>query len=673
MTGSLAFVIEAASIAIGSLVALVVVVVLVVVKCYRKVEQGEALIRNGVGGTRVSFSGMVVWPIIHRAEFMDIAVKRIAIDRRGDTGLICKDNIRADIQVAFFVRVNPTQDDVRLVAQSLGCKRASDEQALYELFDAKFSEALKTVGKRFEFTELYTSRDTFKEDILQVIGRDLNGYVLEDAAIDYLEQTDKALLKPDNILDAEGIKKITLLTASQHELSNEREREKEKVIKQQNVQAREAILELERQLAETEAKQKREIASAEAREDAETKRIEATEKEKAEKARIAADEEIAIAEENKQRQIIVAQRNKERTDKVEAERVAKDQGLEEVDRKRLVRLAEIDKDKSVEQENRELQATIRDRVEVEKTVVAEEEKIKDTREFATADRSKRVQITKAEEQAEQALVKDIKQAEAEKRAAEELAQKQLIEAEANEKAATRNAEAKKTLAGADVKQHAVEGIAEAEVLEAKAAATEKMGQAEANVMRQKYQSEAEGITEKAEAMKKFNEAGKTHEEFKLKLQKDLEVELADINVRKDIAGEQAKLVSEGLKHAKIDIVGGENRFFERLVNSITVGKQVDRAVVNSDVLQQMKDAVMGDDPDETGKKIHAFVERFGLSSEAVKNLSVSALMLKLIDMAGGDDERQSLQRVFDNVQRLGLGDKKIHELGIKLPESKTDG
>ncbi|MEN6336265.1 MAG: SPFH domain-containing protein, partial [Phycisphaerales bacterium] len=207
------------------------------VKCYQKVCQGQALIRNGVGGTKVSFSGLFVIPILHRAEYMDISVKRIENDRRAGPGLICKDNLRADIVVAFFVRVNNTTQDVVKVAQSLGCERASDRQALVELFDAKFSEALKTVGKQFDFSDLYTNRMRFREQILEIIGTDLSGYILEDAAIDYLEQTDKSILKPDNILDAEGIKKITLLTAEQFEMANAREREKDKTITRQNVEA----------------------------------------------------------------------------------------------------------------------------------------------------------------------------------------------------------------------------------------------------------------------------------------------------------------------------------------------------------------------------------------------------------------------------------------------------
>ena len=44
----------------------------------------------------------------------------------------------------------------------------------------------------------------------------VNGYVLEDVAIDYLEQTPKSLLDQFNILDAQGIRKITELTAAQN-------------------------------------------------------------------------------------------------------------------------------------------------------------------------------------------------------------------------------------------------------------------------------------------------------------------------------------------------------------------------------------------------------------------------------------------------------------------------
>ena len=134
---------------------------------YRKVEQGKALIVNKMRAEpEVTFTGMVVLPIFHKAEIMDISVKTLEIDRRGKEGLICQDNIRADIKVMFFVRVNKTQDDVIKVAQAIGCVRASDPHTLEELFNAKFSEALKTVGKQFDFVDLYNSRERFKSCLL---------------------------------------------------------------------------------------------------------------------------------------------------------------------------------------------------------------------------------------------------------------------------------------------------------------------------------------------------------------------------------------------------------------------------------------------------------------------------------------------------------------------------
>ena len=85
----------------GGLIILVLIaigVLALIVRCYRKVEQGKAIVRNGMGGTKVSFSGIVVLPIVHKAETMDISVKRVEIDRNGKNGLICMDNMRADIK-----------------------------------------------------------------------------------------------------------------------------------------------------------------------------------------------------------------------------------------------------------------------------------------------------------------------------------------------------------------------------------------------------------------------------------------------------------------------------------------------------------------------------------------------------------------------------------------------
>ena len=127
---------------------------------------------------------------------------------------------------------------------------------------------------------------------------------------------------------------------------------------------------------------------------------------------------------------------------------------------------------------------------------------------------------------------------------------------------------------------------------AKAEATEKQGTAEATVDRLKFEAEAEGINKKAEAMKLFEEAGQEHEEFKLELEKEKAVELAEIDVQRQIAEQQAIVVGEALKSANIDIVGGETQFFDRITNAITTGKAVDRTVDNSRVLGDVKENLL---------------------------------------------------------------------------------
>ncbi len=193
---------------IGALAAACLVLVLLVLltfsRLFRKVEQGKALIVSKTRRVDVTFTGQVVLPVLHKAEMMDISVKAIEITRSGRDGLICRDNIRADIRISFFVRVNKTAQDVIKVAQAVGTARASDQSTLQELFHAKFSEALKTVGKQMDFTDLYTKREELRFQIIELIGVDLNGYHLEDAAIDYLEQTPLAQLDPSNVLDAQA-------------------------------------------------------------------------------------------------------------------------------------------------------------------------------------------------------------------------------------------------------------------------------------------------------------------------------------------------------------------------------------------------------------------------------------------------------------------------------------
>ncbi|MFE8599173.1 hypothetical protein KYC5002_27150 [Archangium violaceum] len=680
----------------------------VVSRFYRQVDQGRALIINPFKGEPVvTFTGSVVWPIINRAEVMDISLKTIDIDRRGKEGLICQDNIRADIKVTFFVRVNKTREDVLKVAQSIGCARASAEETLEHLFEAKFSEALKTAGKKFDFKDLYTEREAIKDEVLRVIGKDLNGYMLEDCAIDFLEQTPVDMLDKDNILDAEGIRKITELTSVQNVQTNEFRQNERMNITKRNVESDEAIFALERQRAEAAAKQKREIDSITARETAEAERVKAEEYAKQQLARIKAEEEILINEQNKHRQVEVAQKNRERVVGVESERVEKDRALEAINREREVELSRIGKEKQLEAEKKAIADVVRTRIAVEKGVAEEEERIKDLRVKAEATRRKDALLITAEAQAQEKLVKDIKAAEASNEVSKFSAKEKLTLAEAELQASDMTAKAKMRLSEGVQAEEAAHGLAEARVKEADALATEKQGMAamrvkeaeaaviekqgmaqasalkerglaeaaavrekllaeaagekekglartsigeaeaqviqkrgeaeaiairekllaEAKSIEEKLLAEARGLAEKAESMKLLQGATREHEEFRLRLQKERDVELATIQVRKDIAESQSRVLAETMGHAKINIVGGDGQFFERFIKAISVGQSVDGALDQSETLRKAFSGYLNGEKDFSAD-LKEILSKPGLTSDA-QNLAMAALLHRM--------------------------------------------
>ncbi|MFD8568493.1 flotillin family protein [Streptomyces sp. NPDC059639] len=656
-----------------------VVLLLVFTRLFRKVEQGKALIVSKMRKVDVTFTGQVVLPVLHKAEVMDISVKVIEITRTGRDGLICRDNIRADIRISFFVKVNKTVDDVIRVAQSVGTARASDVKTLQELFHAKFSEALKTVGKGMDFTDLYTKREELRFKIIEVIGVDLSGYHLEDAAIDYLEQTPLSQLDPHNVLDAQGIRKITELTAIEHVKTNEFQRTEEKEITRQNVDARETILELERRQADAEIKQKREIDTVRAREEAETARVVEEERLRAQGAFLATEEKLGVQRENQAREVAVALKNRERVIAVENERIEKDRLLEVIARERETQLTRIAAEKEVEAEKREIAEVIRERVAVDRTVAEQEESIKKLRAVESAERDRQAVIIAAEAEAQEKLVKDIKAAEAAEQAATHRAAERLTLAEAELKSADLQAQAKVKLAAGIQAETAAAGLAEVQVREQEADVIEKAGRAEAGAAEARMRAEAEGgrakalaeaeaigaklkaeaqgINEKAAAMAALDDASRGHEEYRLRLQAEKEIRLAGIDVQRQVAEAQATVLATGLESADISIVGGESVFFDRLMSSIALGKGVDSFVQHSETAQALAKPWLDGSSNFTDdlSKILGSV-----STADVQNLTVSALLMKM--MHDGGEQSGQLRELLDKASQLGVADLPLGRL-----------
>ena len=725
----------------------------------RKIPPGKAGVRVGFRGYVISDTWIFRIPLVTRFDLMDISVQKLEIERKGQDGLICMDNIRADIVVAFYIKVNYPKvnypegvahdskegqqlfeetlaskrqakfSDIQKVAQIVGCERATDLEKLRELFEAKFSEALKTAGKEMEFTKLYTDRLEFRDKIIHVIGKDLNGYALEDVAIDYLEMTPLNSLDENNVLDAEGIKKITDVTSAQQEITNERLREKDQLLNDQNKKAELVIKDqntrnemdkrdLDRQNEEDLARRTREVDEAKAKEGAAaTVEIEKN-RQLSETAGIEANQNIQEREVERDRVVMSATYAKDQ-DLLRLEQEKIESGEQaEVDRTRRVGLARQEKEAVIIEKTFAVAESRAGLESKEKEVTTQHQQRLDIEADMSADRAKRVLNIEAEARAQADQKKEIIAAEAEKtvrqeraeagqievrvaalaakEAAEHAAEKIQITADAEAKASEKRNHAMQQEAEGTAAMEAAPGVAEANVViamadakKADAEAEQALGLAEATVTAKQGEAtgiakaaegkgegeaisakgtaegaaieavklaEALGKTEMAKAIELFNKASQDHEEFRLQLAKDRDVDLAEIQITKDVAEAQARVVGEALKSANIDIVGGEHDFFEKVVKSVIQGRSLDRLVNNSQTLTDVKGTFFNGDPDRFKGQLRTWIKDLGLSSEDVKNLTVSALLTKLISKADDSGTKSLIRQAQKMAKESGIMD-----------------
>lgn len=686
--------------------------------CVKMIQPGRAGVKTGWGGIKVSFDWMVRIPIVQTYHIVDISVKQLEITRKGKDGLVCRDNIRADITVAFYIRVEATTESVRKVAQMLTPERVSDIDQLRELFEAKFSEALKTAGKQMEFHELFTERTRFRDEIQATIGKDLDGFFLQDVAIDYLEQTPLEQHDPNNVLDSEGIKKITEITQRERVLANEFAQRTQVQIEKENADADIAKREQRRRNEEDTAKQTRAITEVKVSEEAESTKIVEGRRLEVEQKRLETEEAIRLRTEDmnravQERSFTVAK------EKQRLEQESQQEGEEaRVRRERAVALAQMEKEIKVADAAVEVERKRAVVVAEQKAVVQQQEEKTNLEARMTAERVSEVTLIEAQMNAKREQVEKVVASEAQKEAERNLSEAEKIKAialaQAARDVALLDAERIQTAADAEAKasdkrRHTMEqeaegiaareaapGLAEARVTIAKAnarkldaAATQEVGLAEAAVSKAKgdvqaentetqAQAEAEGvkdrelavaagiearglaeakaIEQKAAAMKLFHEAGRDHEEFKLRLAQERDIALARIDVQKDIAQANAHVVGEALKSANIDIVGGENDFFEKIVRAVGNGKAVDRLVDNSETLTDIKTTFFNGDPERFKTQLRAWIADFGLRSEDLKNLSIAALLGKLAAVSEGDPQHATIASALAFARRLGLAD-----------------
>jgi flotillin len=434
----------------------------VLARLYRRSEKDRAYVRTGFGGQKVVLDGgSLVLPVFHSVAWVNLQTLRLDVRRDNAEAMISKDRMRVDIGVEFYVRVKPDAQSIGLAAQTLGA-RTNDAALLRELVEAKFVDALRSVAATMTLADLQEQRAAFVKSVQNTVSSDLelNGLELESASLTKLDQTDTKYFNPNNAFDAEGLTALTKITEAKRQERNQTVRAAEVSIAQQDLDARQKTLEIERQKKEAELNQQRDIVNKSAAtraesalKEAEAQRAEATAKIEAEQA-IA--ERQALAKKVQESatidaQLAIAQKQTEADRAAETLRIAKQRDVELADQDRSIVVAAKSQEQSVAQAKAE---------EARAVATSAAESVETARKVAIAERDRQTAVIMARQQAEQEATKITVAAEAEKEAALNKAQAIKISAQAE-------ADAAKIQAEAAEKTYAVEAEGQRKINEAR--------------------------------------------------------------------------------------------------------------------------------------------------------------------------------------------------------------
>jgi uncharacterized membrane protein YqiK len=405
----------------GSGLLVLIVLGIVIARLYKRASKEIGFVRTGFGGEKVVMNGgALVLPIFHETMPVNMNTVRLAVERKNADALITLDRLRIDVKAEFYVRVKPDAQSIATAAQTLGM-RTMNPEALKELVEGKFVDALRSVAAGMTMNQLHEQRGDFVQKVQQVSSVDLamNGLELESVSLTGLDQTSIEHFNANNAFDAEGLTKLTEQIELRKKSRNDIEQETRVQIETKNLEAERQSLLIARDTEFARLEQEREVEMRRAAQIAEVAREQSLRSQEADQARIEAKK-------------LVDSQQIEADRAVQQARIAQEQALE---------LARQEQQIAVQNKSREESQAKAQADEARAKAVAAEEQVQTSRATEVAERAKRIELIDAAREAERAAIQVRVEAEAEKQAAADRAEALRVAAEGEAEAAKLHAEA----------------------------------------------------------------------------------------------------------------------------------------------------------------------------------------------------------------------------------------
>lgn len=330
------------------------VIGMIIARLYRRASKEVSFVRTGFGGQKVIMNGgALVLPVLHETIPVNMNTLRLEVVRTAEQALITKDRMRVDVQAEFYVRVQPTAEAIADAAQTLG-RRTMEPQALKELVEGKFVDALRAVAAEMAMEELHEQRVNFVQKVQSAVSEDIlkNGLELESVSLTGLDQTNREFFNPNNVFDAEGLTKMTQSIEDRRKLRNDIEQNTQVAIARKNLEAQQeqftitrdseyARLNNERELAIRVDQQNAEIESLRAQRATESEAARTLSRQQVKEAAIKADQAIALSEQISATAIAAKSEEQSKAEaKADMARALAAKAAEEVETARLTEIAE---------------------------------------------------------------------------------------------------------------------------------------------------------------------------------------------------------------------------------------------------------------------------------------------------------------------------------------------
>ncbi|OYY71714.1 flotillin family protein [Sphingomonas sp. 28-63-12] len=397
------------------------VIGLMLARLYKRASKEVGFVRTGFGGEKVVINGgAIVLPVFHETMPVNLNTVRLAVERKNTDALITFDRLRIDVKAEFYVRVKPDAQSIATAAQTLGM-RTMHPDALKELVEGKFVDALRSVAAGMTMSQLHEQRSEFVQKVQQASSVDLamNGLELESVSLTGLDQTSIEHFNANNAFDAEGLTKLTEQIELRKKARNDIEQDTRVQIETKNLEAERQSFLIGRDTEFARLEQEREIEMKRAAQSSEVAREQALRQQESEQARIEAKMQID-------------------SQQIEADRAVKEAQIAQT---QALELARQEQQIAVQNKSREESQARAEADGARAKAVAAEEQVGTARETEIAERQKRIELIDASREAERAAIGVKVQAEAEKQAAANRAEAQRLTAEGDAEATKLKAEA----------------------------------------------------------------------------------------------------------------------------------------------------------------------------------------------------------------------------------------